>query len=152
MKVQDIMTRCVRSIGPTDSIAKAAALMAEHDVGLLPVVDDGRLVGIVTDRDLAVRGLAHGLHGGAPIFRVMTEEVSRCPPEADVAEALRTMASQRVRRLPVCSDDGNLLGMMSLGDAACQAEYSGEACETLRAVIRPRGRHCQSSRPALFAS
>ena len=152
MKVQDIMTRCVRSIGPTDSIAKAAALMAEHDVGLLPVVDDGRLVGIVTDRDLAVRGLAHGLHGGAPIFRVMTEEVSTCLPEADLAEALHLMAGEQVRRLPVCSGDGMLLGMVSLGDAACQAEYGGEAGETLRAVIRPRGRHCQTSRPVLLTA
>lgn len=151
MKVRDIMSRSIESVGPTESIAEAAALMAERDVGALPVIDDGRLVGIVTDRDLAVRALAHNFHGGAPVFRVMTEKVASCSPESDVADALHVMAEEQVRRIPVCADDGSLLGIVSLGDAACQAEYCGEASETLRAVIRPRGRRCQASQPALLA-
>ena len=151
MKVKDIMTRCLCSIGPTDSIADAAALMGERDVGWLPVVDDGRLVGVVTDRDVAVRGLARGLQAEAPVFRLMTGKVTSCHPGANLAEALHIMASQQVRRLPVCSDDGTLLGMVSLGDALYQPQYCGEAGEALRAVIHPSGPHCQACQPSRLA-
>ena len=148
MKVRNMMSRTPRSVSPTESIAQVAALMADRDVGALPVVDDGSLVGIVTDRDLAIRGLATGLHGGAPVFRVMTREIAACGPDDEVADVLVKMAEQQVRRMPVCSDDGELVGMVSLGDAARSEEYSGEAAETLGAVCAPHGRHCQSLRAA----
>ena len=148
MKVGNMMSRSPRSVSPTESIAGVAALMADADVGALPVVDDGSIVGIVTDRDLAIRGLAAGLHGGAPVFRAMTRNVATCGPDDELADVLAGMAEQQVRRMPVCSADGELVGMVALGDAARSEEYAGEAAEALGAICRPHGRHCQSLRAA----
>jgi CBS domain-containing protein len=148
MKVRNMMSGSPRSVSPTESIACAAALMADADVGALPVVDDGSVVGIVTDRDLAIRGLATGLHGGAPVFRAMTRDVATCRPDDELADVLVSMAEQQVRRMPVCSSDGELVGMVSLSDAARIEEYAGEAAETLGAICLFQGRHCQSRHAA----
>jgi len=148
MKIGNMMSRTPRSVSPTESLASVAALMADADIGALPVVDDGSVVGIVTDRDLAIRGLAAGLHGGAPVFRAMTRDVATCGPDDELSDVLVKMAEQQVRRMPVCSADGALVGMFSLGDAARSEEYAGEATETLGAICRHHGRHCQSLRAA----
>ena len=144
MQVRDIMTRSVRSVAPTDTIGYAAALMAHDDVGALPVMDDGAVVGIVTDRDLAVRGLAAGLHSGAPVFRVMTREAVTCDPDDELSNVLKLMEDQQIRRIPACSSDGELVGIVSIGDTARSEEYGGEALEALAGICRPHGRHCQS--------
>lgn len=144
MKVSEIMTRPVRSIEPTESIADAARLMGELDVGVLPVEDDGNLVGIVTDRDIAVRGVAAALHGGAPVLRIMTEKVVTCREDDDVEVALAVMARQQVRRMPVCTEKGTLIGMLSLGDAARRDPDRGEVAETLSDICLPRGQHSQT--------
>ena len=146
MKVAEIMTRPVRSIEPTEGLADAARLMGELDVGVLPVENDGKLVGIVTDRDIAVRGMAAGLHGGAPVLRVMSDTVIACREDDDVEDALAVMARQQVRRIPVCTQEGALIGMMSLGDAARRDPDRKEVAETLGEICLPRGRHFQTLR------
>lgn len=143
MKVRDIMSRCIRSVLPTESLSGVAALMARHDVGAVPVVDAGRVVGIVTDRDLAVRGLAAGLQGGTPVFRIMTAEVTTCEADDEFADVLLTMAREQVRRVPVCTPSGELIGLVSLSDAAQNEEYAGEAAQTLSAISSARSRYCQ---------
>ena len=145
MKVRDVMRCPVRSVPSTESIADAAALMVDCDVGVLPVVDKGRLVGIVTDRDLAVRGLAAGLDGRSAVLRLMTGEVTTCHPDDQLGDVLKTMAQQRIRRVPVRATGGELVGMISIGDAAENEEYAGEAAATLADICRPHGRHCQAS-------
>lgn len=148
MRIAEIMTRDVRSIEPTESVADAAHLMGELDVGVLPVEDDGKLVGIVTDRDIAIRGVAGGLHGGSPVFRIMTDEVISCREDDDLAEVLATMGRQQVRRIPVCSETGTLIGMIALGDAARGDKDRDEIAETLSDISQPHGRHSQSPHPA----
>ena len=148
MKVRDIMTSCVTTVSPTETLATAAATMIDSDVGVLPVVEDGALVGIVTDRDLAVRGLACGLEAGAPVLRVMTGDVICCDPDDELAEVLRDMAVQQIRRMPVCASTGELVGIVSIADAAENMEYAGEATETLTRICHSRGRHCQTRHSA----
>ena len=144
MKVAEIMSRSVRSIEPTESIADAARLMAELDVGALPVEDGGELVGIVTDRDVAVRGVAAGIHDGAPVLRIMSQGLITCREDDDVSDVLTVMARQQVRRIPVCNETGTLIGMMSLGDAARRDPDRREVAETVGEISLPRGLHCQS--------
>jgi CBS domain-containing protein len=144
MKISDLMTRDVRSIAPTESIADAARLMAELDVGALPVEDGGALAGIVTDRDIAVRGVAAGLHGGAPVLRVMTGKVISCREDDDVEDVLAIMGRQQIRRVPVCSEGATLIGMFALGDAAGQDPDVREIAGALAGISRKRGRHSQA--------
>jgi CBS domain-containing protein len=122
MKVKDIMTSEPRKCTPDTTLAAAADLMWEGDCGILPVVEDGELVGVVTDRDmfvaLATRNtLASQLRIGA----VATKAVVTCAPEDDVRAALATMKQARVRRLPVAGGGGTLLGMLSMNDIVLAA-------------------------------
>lgn len=141
MQARDVMSQGITSIGPTDSIVHAAELMGERDIGVLPVVDRGKLVGIVTDRDLVVRGIAGGLHGDAPVLNVMSREVLTCRPEDDLDTVLETMSEQQVRRLPVSNSKGDLLGMISIADLARNDPEKQEVADTLRAISRPAGEH-----------
>jgi CBS domain-containing protein len=143
MNVREIMTCPVHSVPPTESMAQAAHLMAEVDVGILPVEDEGRLVGVVTDRDIAVRGVACGLHGGAPVLRVMTDKVVSCRDDDDVEDALAVMARQQIRRMPVCNEEGTLIGMLTLADAARNDRNREEVADTLGDICRPQGHHSQ---------
>ncbi|HSG33748.1 MAG TPA: CBS domain-containing protein [Sphingomonadaceae bacterium] len=142
------MSPNVHSIESTAGIAEAARMMGEFDIGVLPVVDDGELVGIVTDRDLAVRGLVGGLHSGSPIMQVMSADVHTCLESDDLDDALRIMARQQVRRLPVCSEAGELVGMVSIGDLAKKDDDEEEVTEALRDICRPAGLHSQRPRAA----
>jgi len=149
MKASDVMSRGVTSVGPTDSIAHAALVMGELDIGALPVVDGGKIVGIVTDRDLAVRGLAGGLHGGTPVLRVMSSDVLTCRQEDDLDDVLEVMSWQQIRRMPVRSEAGELIGMISMGDLARNDADEDEVTETLRDICRPAGLHSQHISPLL---
>lgn len=147
MQVKDIMTRQVHSIGPADSIFEAARLMAEHDIGILPVVEAGDLVGIVTDRDIAVRGTAGGIDTDMPVRRIMSRNVATCSPQDNVEDALGTMANEQVRRLPVCDESDRLVGILGLGDAANRDPDAAEVGATLFDICQRTGQHCQE--PAL---
>ena len=143
MRVFELMNRHVRTVAPTDCLADAAAVMADRDVGVLPVVEDGRLAGIVTDRDIAVRGVANRMRCRTCVAEVMTEKVLTCSPDDELDDVLGRMGEQQVRRMPVCRSDGALVGMISIGDAAQTEEYQEAAARALSSISRPHGRHCQ---------
>ena len=144
MKVEDIMTRAVHSVRPGESIAQAARSMAENDVGMLPVIDGSDLLGIVTDRDIAVRAPAAGIDPSSPIHRIMSEDVATCSPDDDVEEALETMANEQVRRLPVCDDRDRVIGVLGLADAAMRDSEPSEVTETFAEICQDTGLHCQA--------
>ncbi|UCM91226.1 CBS domain-containing protein [Streptomyces marincola] len=121
--VAELMTREPATVRGGDTVADAARLMKEHDSGNVAVVEDGgRVVGIVTDRDLAVRVLAEGRAADTPVQEVSSrEELATVAPSATLAEAAEAMRGKAVRRLPVV-DDGKLLGVLSLGDLAIELD------------------------------
>ena len=144
MQVQSIMTRKVHSIGPGDTIIEAAQSMADNDIGVLPVIEAGQLVGILTDRDIAVRGIAGGVGPDMPVRRIISRDVASCSPSDSVEEALGTMANEQVRRLPVCDDQDRLVGIIGLGDAANRDPDASEVGATLSDICQPTGLHCQT--------
>ena len=119
--VSQVMTRGIRTMAPQDTVTAAAQAMRELDVGALPVCDGVRLVGMVTDRDIVVRGVAQE-RVDAPLAEVMSEGLLYCREDDSVESALASMRSQQVRRLPVLSREKRLVGIIALGDIA-QADH-----------------------------
>jgi CBS domain-containing protein len=136
MKVAEIMTTDVFLTAPTRSIREAAETMQRMDVGSLPVGDGDRLVGMVTDRDIAIRAVARGMGAETPVREVMTQDIRYCYEDEDVDHVARNMAELEVRRLPVVNRDKRLVGFVSLADFAhCGDEDSSE--ELLKGVAKP---------------
>lgn len=135
-QIADIMSTDVRTIEPQASLKDAARLMQELDVGSLPVCNGRELVGIITDRDIAIRGVAAGL---APesgrVSDVMSDEVQWCTVDQDAEEAMRLMGDAQVRRVPVIDMDKNLVGIVSLGDVATR--QPGHIDKTVREISEP---------------
>lgn len=130
MKISERMTRDVEIAAPTQSIVEAARLMADLDVGALPVGENDRLVGMVTDRDIVVRALAQGRGPDTPIRDVMSPEIKYCYEDQTIDEVARNMGDIQIRRLAVLNREKRLVGIISLGDVAtsdAQKERSGEA-------------------------
>src|SRR5215213_3597745 len=117
MKVGEIMTRGVEVASPDDTLQKAAGRMAELDTGVLPVGENDRLVGMLTDRDIAVRAVAQGKGPDAKVREAMTPEVRYVFEDQDLEDAVRSMGENKVRRLPVMSREKRLVGV-SFGDVA----------------------------------
>jgi CBS domain-containing protein len=145
MKVKDAMTREVRLMRPDQSIRDAAHLMAELDIGCLPVEENDRLVGMITDRDIAVRAVSEGRGPQTPIREVMSSEVKYCYDDQSVDEITRNMADLRLRRLPVLNRSKRLVGILSLGDLAVAEQAQEEAGDALCGISRPGGQHSQST-------
>lgn len=145
MKVREAMTSDVRMVRPEQTIQDAAHLMAELDIGCLPVEDSDRLVGMITDRDIAVRAIAEGRGPQTTIREVMSAEVKYCYDDQSVDDVTRNMADIRVRRLPVVDRNKRLVGILSLGDLAIDANAQDEAGEALGGISRPGGQHSQST-------
>jgi CBS domain-containing protein len=143
MKVRNIMKGPVFSVDPEASIADAARLMGERDVGVVPVVEADKIVGIITDRDIAIRAVARGLATESPIRGVMTTNVVTCRAEEELDDLFERMANNQVRRLPVTDQDGGLIGIVSIGDAARLDWDKREVAETLSGICHPQGPHCQ---------
>jgi CBS domain-containing protein len=143
MKVNEAMTKRVRVANPKETVQHAAQIMANLDVGALPVGDNDRLVGMITDRDIAIRGVAKGKGPKARVSDVMTRDVKYCFEDQDVEEVTRNMADIQVRRLPVVDHDKRLVGILSLGDIAI-SEESMQSAEALSGISRPGGLHTQS--------
>ncbi|WJN57353.1 CBS domain-containing protein [Pseudomonas sp. SO81] len=118
MKISEIMTRNVQTVRPDDSIRDAAALMARIDSGALLVEENDRLVGMLTDRDIAVRAVAEGLNSDTPVRQVMSSNVCYCFEDEDVQHVAQNMADIQKRRLPVLSREKRLIGVVSLGNIA----------------------------------
>jgi CBS domain-containing protein len=120
-KVRDAMTSEALAVAPGDSLRRAAEMLKQHDVGSLPVVDDGRLVGIITDRDIVVRAVAEQADPGAmPVEQIASSDPVAVQQDQDLTDALEMMAYHRVRRLPVIAS-GQLVGMIAQADVAIEA-------------------------------
>lgn len=145
MKVREAMTRDVRLIAPDQPIQEAARLMAELDIGAVPVEENDRLVGMITDRDIAVRAVAEGHGPDTPVRQIMSPEVKYCFEDQSVDEVTQNMGDLRVRRLPVLDRDKRLVGILSLGDLAIDETAQDEAGEALGRISRPGGQHSQSA-------
>lgn len=131
MKILEVMTPAPETISPEESLQRAAQMMDDLNVGILPVCDGDRLVGVVTDRDIAVRAAAAGRAPGvATVSEAMTEETRCCFEDDDVAAAENVMRNHQLRRIPVIDHDQRLKGIVSLGDlAAAKAEGISETME-----------------------
>lgn len=142
MLVQDAMSREVRTVAPETTIAEAARIMADADIGALPVAAGDRLTGMVTDRDIAIRAVAIGKGPQTTVGEVMTHNVLYCHEDEDITHVCENMAEMQVRRLPVVDVDKRLIGILSLSDVAdARAKEAGEALE---GITRPGGKHSQS--------
>src|SRR2546425_5637989 len=145
MKVRDLMTAEPVSCRPEDVLAQAATLMRQEDCGSIPVVRDDSLVGIVTDRDIVVRGIAAGKDPRTtPVSEVMSADPITIGPDADAAEAAKVMAERQVRRLPVV-EDGRLIGLIVTAQLA-RNEPPREVGDTVKEISEPasgRGSHAR---------
>ena len=135
MRIRDVMSRDVKLASPNDTVQQAAELMAEIDAGSIPVGEDDRIVGILTDRDIALRAVARGKAPDQCRVRdIMSSEIKYVYEDESVEDLARNMGELRIRRLPVLNRDKRLVGIVSLGDLA-QAKKS-EAGEALADVTR----------------
>ncbi len=142
--VSTLMTADVQVVGPQESLRRAAVLMYELDIGALPVCDGGRLLGMLTDRDITVRGVALGLDPDKScVSDVMSERVEFCMEDQDREDALRLMGDCQVRRLPVLDTERKLVGIVSLADLALSPDV--ELDVTLRQISSPGGQTSQSA-------
>ena len=136
MKVRDLMTSDPASVGPDDVVAQAATLMRQEDCGSLPVVKDATLVGIVTDRDIAVRSVAAGADPKRQhVSEIMSADPITVAPDSDADDAARIMAEHQVRRLPVV-EDGHLLGIVVTAQLA-RRESAGKMGTTIKEISEP---------------
>jgi CBS domain-containing protein len=128
---------------PDQSIREAARLMADRDIGALPVADGDRLVGVVTDRDIAVRAVAEGMRPDTKIMEVMSHDVMYCYDDDDLDHVASNMGQLQVRRLPVVTRDKRLVGIVALGDLAC--EDAANAGRAMAGIVMPGGVHSQTA-------
>jgi CBS domain-containing protein len=143
MQISEVMTRAVQTTSPDVSVQEAARIMAAIDSGILPVGENDRLVGMITDRDLAVRALAQGKGPDCKVRDVMTPEVKYCFEDEAVAHVARNMAEQKLQRLPVMNRDKHLVGIVSLGDIAIQGD-SNVVDTAVSGMKEPGGPHTQT--------
>jgi len=132
MNVRDVMTSNPRTVSPNDGIQVAARIMKEEDTGVVPVVENGRAVGIVTDRDIVLRAVAEG-GVDRPVRDIATREVFCVRPDDSTREAERIMSQRQIRRLPVVEGD-RLVGIVSLGDIAVKEGKAGRTGDTLESI------------------
>jgi CBS domain-containing protein len=135
MKAKELMTPSPCCAAITDSLADVARHMRDHDCGSVPVIDHGRIVGIVTDRDLAIRALADGRSADTKVVEVMTGNPRCCGPDADVRDVEKLMADHQVRRVPVVDADDNVLGIVSQADLARAASHGARLSEREIAIV-----------------
>lgn len=143
MKVRDAMTAEVQLCTPDDTLRDAAEAMAALNCGLLPVTDNERLIGMISDRDIAIRGVAMGRGPDARIGDVMTYDVKYCFDDQDIEEVATNMGDIQVRRLPVVNRRKRLVGIIALGDIARAQKGNGTAAALSR-ISRPGGQHAQA--------
>lgn len=137
--VADVMTRDVRSMTPQDTLGDAAKVMDELNVGVVPVCDGDRLVGVVTDRDIIVRGLARDADPrSCKLVDVMSGHVRTARPDDDVDDVLAEMANAQIRRMPVVDGQDRLVGILSIGDIAAKSPGDeGDVGESLGDISSP---------------
>ena len=142
MRVSEAMTREVRVATPGQTIRDVAKIMAEIDAGSMPVGENDKLVGMITDRDIAIRGVAQGKGPDTPVREVMTtEQVLYCYEDDEIDKVAKNMGDEQVRRLPVVNKDKRLVGIVSLGNIAQREARS--ASKAVKGVTKPGGSHQQ---------
>lgn len=134
--IRDIMTETVATVSPDQTIQEAASLMSKYNVGSIPVVQNGEIRGIVTDRDITLRCTAEGLTSSTPVSQVMTDSVVQGDPNMNIQEAAKLMSEKQIRRLPIV-DNNHLVGMIALGDIATNEMFDEEAEEALSNISIP---------------
>lgn len=136
-QVADVMTRGVRALAPGDNLQLAAQAMDELNVGVIPVCENERVIGLVTDRDITIRGVAQGCAPDrTPLRQVMSEDIATCYADDDLDEVTAKMQDAQIRRVPVLDHNDRLIGMLSLGDVATKGDED-EAGETLADISVP---------------
>jgi CBS domain-containing protein len=142
MKVSEVMTRSVATVSPEQTAREAASFMLSNDAGSIPVTDGDRLVGMITDRDIAVRGVANGRGPDTSVRELMSDNVICARVGDNVDDVATQMSEAQVRRLPVDDENDRLCGIVSLGDLSREAPGQ-EATEALEGVSAPGDQHRQ---------
>ena len=138
-RCREIMTRNVTTANRETSIKDVAILMRDGDMGAMPIVENGKLVGIVTDRDIVVRGVAENKTADTPIGDVMTAEIFAVKEDDFAFEAIRLMGDKQVRRVPIINEQGELVGIIAMADVALETEDEREIAETLEEISSGKG-------------
>jgi CBS domain-containing protein len=139
MNVRECMSADLRMTSPQGTIREAARMMREADTGAIPVGENDRLVGMITDRDIAVRAVAEGKGSDTPVREVMTGEINHCLDDEDLDSVALKMGDMKVCRLPVLNRDKRLVGMVSLGDLSQQDGDGSRGAAALCGVSQPGG-------------
>jgi CBS domain-containing protein len=142
MKVSEVMTRDVQTVRPDQPVQEAASFMLSADAGSIPVTDGDRLIGMITDRDIAVRGIAKGYGPDTPVRELMTDDLVIARIDDDTDDVAARMSNAQVRRLPVVDENERLCGIVSLGDLTQKGSDSA-AEQALEGVTEPGGDHRQ---------
>lgn len=140
MNISDVMTPNPKTVKPTDSLQTAAQIMRDEDTGVVPVVEDGRVVGLVTDRDIVIRAIADGDYA-AKVSDIVSDDVITVTPDMPTSEASELMGEHQVRRLPVVDAADKLVGIVSLGDLAVKERRDSRMGETLENISEGVKRH-----------
>jgi CBS domain-containing protein len=144
MNVEACMSSDVRITSPGETIREAARTMMDIDAGFLPVGENDRLVGMITDRDIAVRGVAEGRAPDTPVRDIMTADIHYVFSDDSVEDAASRMGELQVRRLPVLNRDKRLVGIISIGDVSKSDGATDDSGAALRQIAEPGGRHTQA--------
>jgi CBS domain-containing protein len=142
MKISDLMTTEIETVTPQQTAKDAASFMLSADTGSIPVCDNGKVIGMITDRDIAVRGVAEGLGPDTAVRELMSEKIVCARDDDEVSTVAQRMSEAQVRRLPVLNADGKLVGIVSLGDLSREASDAA-ANRALEGVSAPGGQHQQ---------
>ncbi len=142
MKVSEVMTRDVQTVSADQPVREAASFMLSADAGSIPVMEAGKLIGMITDRDIAVRGVAKGFGPDTSVRELMTDDIICARIDEDVEEVADKMSEAQVRRLPVVDEQDRLCGIVSLGDLARDADPD-TAEQVLEDIAQPGGQHQQ---------
>jgi CBS domain-containing protein len=147
MRIQDIMTKDPSCVTADATVREAAQVMARENVGMVPVVEresNKRLVGVVTDRDIAIRCVAEGKDSSCRVSDVMSSsKLATCTESDEVDNVMQAMQSEKVRRIPIVDERGSLVGIVSQADVVRKANDSREAERTVEMISQPGGRHAQ---------
>lgn len=142
MKVSEVMSRDVQTVGPEQPVQEAAGFMLSANAGSIPVTEGRKLIGMITDRDIAVRGIAKGYGPETAVRELMTDDVVAARIDDDVADVAERMSSAQVRRLPVIDEQEQLCGIVSLGDLSRESDGQSAAI-ALEGVSQLGGQHQQ---------
>ena len=136
-KLKDVMSRDVKVISPDATIREAARKMLEGDFGMMPVGEDDRMIGAISDRDIAIRGVAEGKAADTKVRDFMSEGITWAYEDDSVEEAAKIMSEHQIRRLPVVNSDKRLVGIVALGDFAVESSEIEPAAEALSEISKP---------------